>query len=199
MNLIDMLADDFDGVEEPPEYAVQLWTEDQIRLYFESGGATEGLPEPQVCGAGSCCWGSLFSRASTWAVCVAVQGGGDTSEQFATLLAAALAKQAVVPKPAPGGVLRGVGRQVADAQKKARVVLCNWTGNRGGAGSAHSFTQWAKLPDAQASLPNTLPCGTDAGVLQQPLTPPAGSSSPCAVLLVPAGARVRHARARHAW
>ena len=37
-----------------------------------------------------------------------------------------------------------------DAKKKARVVLCNWTGNRGGAGSAHSFTQWApKLPDAQ--------------------------------------------------
>lgn len=40
--------------------------------------------------------------------------------------------------------------QVPDSKKKARVVLCNWTGNRGGAGSAHSFTQWApKLPEAQ--------------------------------------------------
>jgi hypothetical protein len=48
MNLIDMLADDFDGVEEPPEYAVQLWTEDQIRQYFEKGGDLSGLPVPKV-------------------------------------------------------------------------------------------------------------------------------------------------------
>jgi sugar (pentulose or hexulose) kinase len=44
------------------------------------------------------------------------QGGGDTSEAFAALLAAALAKPAVVPTPPPGGALRGVGRQVTPAK-----------------------------------------------------------------------------------
>jgi hypothetical protein len=44
--LIDLLIDDFDGVDEPPDYAVTLWSENQIRAYFESGGSTEGLPEP---------------------------------------------------------------------------------------------------------------------------------------------------------
>jgi len=46
MNLIDMLVDDFDGVEEPPEYAVQLWSEEQIRTYFENNGDCTGLPQP---------------------------------------------------------------------------------------------------------------------------------------------------------
>ena len=46
MNLIDMLVDDFDGVEEPPEYAVQLWSEEQIRTYFENHGDCTGLPQP---------------------------------------------------------------------------------------------------------------------------------------------------------
>jgi hypothetical protein len=48
MNLIDMLVDDFDGVEEPPEYAVQLWSEDQIRTYFQSNGDLTGLPQPKA-------------------------------------------------------------------------------------------------------------------------------------------------------
>ena len=47
MNLIDMLVDDYDGVEEPPEFAVQLWSEDQIRAYFESNGDCTGLPQPK--------------------------------------------------------------------------------------------------------------------------------------------------------
>jgi hypothetical protein len=52
--LIDILIDDFDGVDEPPEYAVTLWSEDQIRAYFESGSA-EGLPVPQVLPSGTPC------------------------------------------------------------------------------------------------------------------------------------------------
>lgn len=47
------------------------------------------------------------------------QGGSDTSEQFAELLAAALAKPAVVPTmPARDGALRGVGRQVIPSRPK---------------------------------------------------------------------------------
>lgn len=47
MNLIDLLIDDYDDVEEPPEYACKLWSEDQIRQYFENGGLLQGFPEPK--------------------------------------------------------------------------------------------------------------------------------------------------------
>lgn len=66
--LIDLLLDDFDGVDEPPEHAVTLWTEDQIRAYFDSGGSTAGLPEPQVLPLGELCIGGLTDAHAmrTW-------------------------------------------------------------------------------------------------------------------------------------
>jgi len=33
-------------VEEPPEYAIDLWSEEHIRQYFENGGLLRGLPVP---------------------------------------------------------------------------------------------------------------------------------------------------------
>jgi len=42
----------------------------------------------------------------------------------------------------------------APAQAKIRLVIFTWTGNRGGAGSAHNFTKWPKML-AEASPPET--------------------------------------------
>ena len=46
LNLIDLLIEENDDVEEPPEYAADLWSEDQIRTYFDNGGILRGLPVP---------------------------------------------------------------------------------------------------------------------------------------------------------
>jgi len=43
--LIDMLQEDNEDCPEPPEYAVKLWSEDDIRQYFETM-SLDGLPAP---------------------------------------------------------------------------------------------------------------------------------------------------------
>ena len=48
VNLIEILADDEPDVPEPPEYAYKLWSEEQIRGYFESMGIADGLPTPEA-------------------------------------------------------------------------------------------------------------------------------------------------------
>jgi|AntRauMFilla1563_2_1112583.scaffolds.fasta_scaffold222610_1 hypothetical protein len=46
LNLVDLLLEENDDVEEPPEYAIDLWSEEHIRQYFENGGLLRGLPVP---------------------------------------------------------------------------------------------------------------------------------------------------------
>eukprot|EP00959_Pyramimonas_sp_CCMP1952_P071668 1497011-Pyramimonas_sp.AAC.1 len=46
LNLIDLLIEENDDVDEPPEYAVDLWSEEQIRQYFDNCGILRGLPQP---------------------------------------------------------------------------------------------------------------------------------------------------------
>eukprot|EP00854_Cymbomonas_tetramitiformis_P007415 gene7415-8828_t len=47
MNLIDICIDDHEEVPEPPDHAAELWSEEQIRQYFESGGISDGFPTPE--------------------------------------------------------------------------------------------------------------------------------------------------------
>mmetsp|Transcript_12873 Transcript_12873/g.17592 ORF Transcript_12873/g.17592 Transcript_12873/m.17592 type:complete len:353 (-) Transcript_12873:228-1286(-) len=46
LTLIDLLLEDNEDIEEPPEYACKLWNEDQIRQYFSNDGLLTGLPKP---------------------------------------------------------------------------------------------------------------------------------------------------------
>ena len=48
MNLIDILSEEFDEVDEPPENAYTVWSEQQIRSYYESGGKEVPSSKPQV-------------------------------------------------------------------------------------------------------------------------------------------------------
>lgn len=51
VSLIDVLAEDYEEVPEPPEYAIQKWSEEQIRQYFANGGDLNGLPGEHTNGA----------------------------------------------------------------------------------------------------------------------------------------------------
>mmetsp|Transcript_11428 Transcript_11428/g.70176 ORF Transcript_11428/g.70176 Transcript_11428/m.70176 type:complete len:356 (-) Transcript_11428:19-1086(-) len=50
VSLIEVLAEDHEEVPEPPEYAIQKWSEEQIRQYFANGGDMKGLPGEQTNG-----------------------------------------------------------------------------------------------------------------------------------------------------
>lgn len=52
INLVDALAEEFAGVEEPSEGQVRAWTEDQIRQYYRSGGQPPASALPATADVG---------------------------------------------------------------------------------------------------------------------------------------------------
>ena len=87
-------------------------------------------------------WVSLKISGKQLLVPLAVAADATTwTDRLKATLAAEPTAAGNLKEAAP--ILRSVGK--APARARVRLVLFNWTGNRGGAGSAHQFLQWPKM------------------------------------------------------